>query len=151
MEWESWSTWQRICKFRGMPTMARKRKADATTSPVNTRAERLAVLAEVTSVAGVPGPGCWLIVEYQPTSLFSLKTSLATSSVGKTLLVPTPYSIKMAFVDAAFRAGLSDDECVDFLRSLVSVDVRIAPPESACVTHTFVKIRQEPKNVDPLH
>jgi hypothetical protein len=57
----------------------------------------------------------------------------------------------MAFVDAAFRTGLSDDECAEFLRSLVGVDVRIASPEAACVTHTFVKIRQEPKNVDPLH
>jgi hypothetical protein len=131
--------------------MARKRKSEAAASQADTRVERLAVLAQAIPVAGVLGPGHWLIVEYQPTALFSLKTSLATSSVGKTLLVPTPYSIKMAFVDSAFRAGLSDDECANFLRSLVSVEVRIALPESACVTHTFVKIRQEPKNVDPGH
>lgn len=68
--------------------MARKRKADALTSQEVTRSERLAVLAEATLVANVPGPGHWLVIAYQPTSLFSLKTSLATSSVGKTLLVP---------------------------------------------------------------
>jgi hypothetical protein len=130
--------------------MAHKRKADAITSQEVTRPERLAVLAEATRVANVPGPGHWLVIVYQPTSLFSLKTSLATSSVGKTLLVPTPYSIKMAFVDAAFRSGLSTDECAKFLVSLVNVDIRIGPPESACVTHTFVKIRQESRDANPL-
>src|SRR5439155_12526218 len=64
------------------------------------------------------------------------------SSVGKTLLVPTPYSIKMAFVDAAFRSGLGDKECEDLLESLIDVDLRVAPPHVACVTHTFLKVRQ---------
>lgn len=131
--------------------MARKRKSESRPSNEDLSAARLVALAENTSVADIPGPGRWLIAVYQPTALFSLKVSLATSSVGKTLVVPTPYSIKMAFVDAAFRTGLSDSECVDFLRMLVGVDVRIAPPEGACVTHTFVKVRQEPKNPNPQH
>jgi hypothetical protein len=102
-------------------------------------------------IAGVPGPSRWLIVEYAPTALFSLKSSLATSSVGKTLLLPTPYSIKMALVDAAFRARLSDDDSAALLRKLAPMEVRVAPPASACVTHTFVKVRQEPKTPNPLH
>jgi hypothetical protein len=130
--------------------MARKKKPDVKGPKENKRAARLAVLAQPTAVAGVPGPGHWLIAEYQPTALFSLKISVATSSVGKTLVVPTPYSIKMAFVDAAFRAHLPDTECEAFLRSLVGVEIRVKPPEAACVTHTFVKVRQEPKNPDPL-
>jgi hypothetical protein len=130
--------------------MARKRKVAAIASQKVARSERLAVLAEEKPVADVPGPGHWLVIGYEPTSLFSLKTSLATSSVGKTLLVPTPYSIKMAFVDAAFRTGLSTDECAKFLISLVGVETRIGPPDSACVTHTFVKIRQESRDSDPL-
>jgi len=130
--------------------MARKKKLESAVSQQDLRAQRLAALAEVTPIAGVPGPGRWLVVGYQPTALFSLKMSQATSSVGKTLVVPTPYSIKMAFVDAAFRAGLSDAECGEFLRSLVGVEVRIAPPEAACVTHTFVKVRQESRDADPL-
>ncbi|HEU4686186.1 MAG TPA: hypothetical protein VFS39_16885 [Nitrospira sp.] len=129
--------------------MARKRP-DASAPAQDGRAIRLAALARLDSIAGVPGPGRWLITEYEPTALFSLKISLATSSVGKTLVVPTPYSIKMAFVDAAFRAGLSAEEAGEFLRSLVNVDVRMAPPLAACVTHTFVKIRQESRGGDPL-
>lgn len=130
--------------------MARKKKTDTATTTQEISVERLAVLAEGTSVAGVPGPGRWLVVQYQPTALFSLKMSQATSSVGKTLVIPTPYSIKMAFVDAGFRAGLSDTECDEFLRSLVPVAVRLAPPQTACVTHTFVKVRQESRDADPL-
>src|SRR3972149_6387150 len=72
------------------------------------------------SLSPTPAParGPWLIAEYAPTALFSLKASFATSSVGRTLVVATPYAVKMAFVDAAFRAGLADPDCADFLRSL---------------------------------
>lgn len=131
--------------------MPRKKKPDVRAPGEDRRADRLALLAQPGPIAGVTGPGCWLVAEYQPTALFSLKISQATSSVGKTLVVPTPYSIKMALVDAAFRARLTDRECADLLQSLVSVEVRVRPPEAACVTHTFVKVRQEPKKLDPLH
>lgn len=130
--------------------MARKRKADMEKPTADMRDARLATLSQAAAIAGVPGPGRWLLCEYEPTALFSLKTSLATSSVGKTLVVPTPYSIKMAFVDAAFRAGFPDHECAQFFRALVEIEVRIRPAAAACVTHTFVKIRQEPKTPDPL-
>lgn len=130
--------------------MSRKRKPDADSAAQDVHAKHLVTLSGPASVAGIPGPGRWLVIEYQPTALFSLKLSLATSSVGKTLVVPTPYSIKMAFVDAGFRAGLSDADCHDLLRSLVGVDVRIAPPGAACITHTFLKVRQEPKMANPL-
>jgi hypothetical protein len=114
-------------------------------------AERAEVLnTETVEVAGAPGPGRWLVCRYAPTALFGLKMSQATSSVGKTLLVPTMYALKMALVDAGFRMGLPDDRCASVLRYLVPVDVRVAPPARAVVTHTFVKIRQEPKKPDPL-
>jgi hypothetical protein len=101
-------------------------------------------------IEGVPGWGRWLVIEYKPTSLFSLKTSQATSSVGVSLVIPTPYAIKMAFVDAAFRAGVLEDDCRRFLESFVRVDVRIAPARSAVVTNTFLKVRQESREGDPL-
>lgn len=110
------------------------------------RAEALTTEADV---AGIPGPGRWLLADFAPVSLFSLKTSQATSSVGRTLVVPTPYAIKMACVDAAFRAGWPDADCADFLERLVGVEVRIRPPGAAVVTHTIVKIRQEPKRPNP--
>ena len=106
--------------------------------------------AESMELAAVPGLGRWLIAAYRPTALFSLKISLATSSVGKSLVVPTPYSIKMALVDAGFRVGWPDADCAAFLRSLVGVEVRVAPPKAACVTHTFVRVRQESRDADPL-
>lgn len=130
--------------------MARKKKSDVCEDARAKHPEWVAMLDEGMPIAGVPGPGRWLVAEYVPTALFSLKISLATSSVGKSLVVPTPYSVKMSFVDAAFKAGLPNAECVEFLRSLVGVDMRISPPEAACVTHTFVKVRQEPKEPKPL-
>jgi hypothetical protein len=102
---------------------------------------RAELLAEVN---GVKGPGRWLVFSYQPTGLFALKSSTATSSVGKSLLVPTPYSIKMAFIDAAFRIGWSGD-LETLVQDFVFVSVRIGVPEYACVTHSISKIRQEPK------
>lgn len=93
----------------------------------------------------------WLVGRFAPCGLFALKVSSATSSVGRTLLIPTPYAIKMALVDAAFRAGWPDGACAELLRTLVGVSVRIAPPMRAVVSHTFLKIRQEPKHADPEH
>jgi hypothetical protein len=108
-------------------------------------AEWIARLEDPGPIAGIAGPGRWFGFEYAPVSLFSLKASFATSSVGRSLVVPTPYAIKMAFVDASFRAGLPDRECAGLLDALVGVDVRSRPPKLAVVTHTFVRIRQEPK------
>jgi hypothetical protein len=93
-------------------------------------------------------PGAWLVARYAPVSLFALKASYATSSVGTTLVTPTPYAVKMALVDAAFRAGRADAECAQLLSALREVEVRLAPPD-AVVTHTFAKIRQEPKEQKP--
>jgi hypothetical protein len=99
-------------------------------------------------VAGVPGPGRWLIIDYEPTSLFSLKMSSATSSVGRSLLTPTPYAAKMAFVDAAFRTGRGET-AADLIRALAVCEVRMGVPSRAALTHTIIKIRQEPKKPIP--
>ena len=42
----------------------------------------------------------WLEIIYKPTSLFSLKLSSSTNSAGKTLPCPSPYSVKMALLNA---------------------------------------------------
>ncbi|MFZ5646392.1 MAG: hypothetical protein ACOY30_02110, partial [Bacillota bacterium] len=91
----------------------------------------------------------WLILEYQPTTLFSLRMTHATSSGGKTLLVPTPYAFKVAMVDAAIRA-----ESINLGRQVFEwikdKAVLFSPPERAVVTNTFVKIlrKTEIKNLD---
>jgi hypothetical protein len=100
------------------------------------------------SVAGVAGPGRWLIIDYEPTSLFSLKMSSATSSVGRSLLTPTPYAAKMAFVDAAFCTGRGDT-AADLISALAVCEVRMGVPARAALTHTIIKVRQEPKKAIP--
>ncbi|MGD0369622.1 MAG: hypothetical protein ABSA94_19390 [Acidobacteriaceae bacterium] len=97
------------------------------------------------SIPVTPKPERWLVFTYEPTALFSLKMSRATSSVGRTILVPTPYAAKMAFVDAAFKVGWRGDVST-LVTTLASVDLRIGVPEKAVVTHTIIKIRQEPKD-----
>ena len=88
----------------------------------------------------------WLVFAYCPTALFSLKTSRATSTVGKSLLIPTPYAVKMAFVDAALRHGLTHGLTSDsegLVRMLAEAQVRIGVPNHACVTGTIQRVRQE--------
>ncbi len=82
----------------------------------------------------------WTLARYRPTGLFSLKSSAATSSGAKTLLVPTMYSVKMALIDAAFRSGIDGVEIFELLKPLT---VRFRPPQHAAVTHGFIKVRRE--------
>jgi hypothetical protein len=87
----------------------------------------------------------WLVFRYSPVGLFSLKMSRATSTAGKTLLVPTPYAIKLAFVDVALRHGLTDlPEWL--IRGLAEATVSIGVPQHACVTGTIQSVRQETRD-----
>ncbi len=62
-------------------------------------------------------------------------------------MVPTPYSVKMALLDAGLSTGLIPNEsgADGFVRAMRGAEVRIGPPDRAVATHTIVKIRQEPK------
>ena len=88
----------------------------------------------------------WLLLHYLPTTLFSLKSCVATSSVGRSLIVPTPYAVKMAFVDSAFRYGLPTEICEGLVEKLAEVEVRIKPAGNSIVNQTIQKIRQEERN-----
>ncbi len=92
----------------------------------------------------------WLVLEYRSTSLFSLKISTATNKGGKTLFIPTPYSIKLAFVDAAFRIG-GEKFARDIFGDIKGSDVRFSPPDRLYVLNTFIKILDESrdKNSEP--
>jgi len=81
----------------------------------------------------------WLIAEYQSTALFSLKPAWATSSGGKSLLIPTPYAVKMALLDAACRtAGVAvAKEAWPWLRDLT---VALKLPKRVVVTNLFTRI-----------
>jgi len=83
----------------------------------------------------------WLIAEYRPVALFSLKSSLATSTGAKTLLVPTPFAVRTALLDAAIRTrGLTSGEAV--FAWLKSLDIALLPPERVVVTNLFVKVQK---------
>lgn len=88
------------------------------------------------------GRSRWLLLQYRPSALFSLRMSQATSSGGKTLLVPTPYAFKMALVDVGFRLyGLGGGRSV--FEEIKGREVRFRPPAEAVVTQTFVKLLRQ--------
>jgi hypothetical protein len=80
----------------------------------------------------------WVVARYLPVAPFSLKPAVATSSGGKTLLVMTPYAIKMALLDVAIRImGLAEGErAFPLLRDL---SVQLAPPGQIVVLKSFSK------------
>lgn len=81
----------------------------------------------------------WLIAEYEAVTLFSLKLSVATSSGGKTLLVPTPYALKMALLDSACRTlGVSVAESL--WEQIRGLQVAIRPAPKVVVTNLFQRI-----------
>lgn len=84
--------------------------------------------------------GCmWLIAEYQPTTFFSLRPASATSSGGRTLLIPTPFAIRMALLDAAIRTqGLSKGK--QFFSLIKQIRIAIQPANAIIVNKTFTKI-----------
>ncbi len=90
----------------------------------------------------------WLVATYEPTALFSLKDSQATSAAGKSLLVPSPYAVKTALVDVAvnWQGVAFAQEVFGWLHGL---QVRSSPPQWACVTNTFVKVQRPPKAAEP--
>ncbi len=89
----------------------------------------------------------WLIAEYRPTSLFSLKPSWATSSGGKSLLLPTPYAVKMALLDVACRSdGVTEAEAA--WPMIAALRMALKGPERVVVSNTFTKILK-PRRGEP--
>ena len=81
----------------------------------------------------------WIIAEYEAASLFSLKLSSATTSGGKSLLIPTPYAIKMALLDVACRIwGVN----IAQQRWPIIRDFKIAirPSPTALVSNVFQRV-----------
>lgn len=81
---------------------------------------------------------------YKPTNLFSLKESNSTNSGAKSLLLPSPYSIKMALFNQAIT--IDGEEQFDNKKSKELAYVRDAKIEycisgSFCVNNCFVTIQ----------
>lgn len=87
----------------------------------------------------------WITAHYQPVSFFSLRPANATTSGGKTLLVPTPFAIKMALLATAIQSrGIAEGERLfPFLKDL---QLYLEPPQELIVIKSFSKIRREFQN-----
>lgn len=87
----------------------------------------------------------WIEAIYEPTTLFSLKPSWATSSGAKSLLLPTPYAVKMALLDVAARVdGLAQARAAwPWLRNL---GLAVGLPDQIVVTNLFTKILKQRRN-----
>lgn len=81
----------------------------------------------------------WLMAEYEASALFTLKPATATASGGKTLLVPTPFAIKMALLDAACRleGRAIAEKAWQWLGGLT---VALRPAPAVVVNNTFTKV-----------
>ena len=83
----------------------------------------------------------WVIAEYQPTTLFSLRPATATSSGGKSLIAPTPFAIKMALLDVAIRTqGL--EQARQIFAPLRDLRIGLRLPDQIVVNSTFTKIQR---------
>lgn len=87
---------------------------------------------------------------YKPTALFSLRDSNSTSSGAKSLFLPSPYAIKMAFLSQAISLGgenfYENKKHFDIVRdTTISYNIK----GNFCVNNCFVKIQKQRDN-DPF-
>lgn len=98
-----------------------------------------------------PAANTWLVARYAPVSVFSLRSTYATSKGGKTLLVPTPYAVKMAVIDACFRTqprGEAEAAARRVFDLIKAQPVRIRPPAECVVQNTFMRVLQPERTSD---
>lgn len=87
---------------------------------------------------------------YKPTALFSLRDSDSTNSGAKSLFLPSPYAIKMAFLSQAISLGRVDFENNPQLFAIIR-DLKIfyRIKGNFCVNNCFIKIQKQRDN-DPF-
>lgn len=83
-------------------------------------------------------------VIYQPTNLFSLKESNSTNSGAKSLLIPSPYSIKMALFNQAITINgkeVFEEKKSKELAFIKDAQITYCVSGSFCVNNCFVTIQ----------
>lgn len=80
----------------------------------------------------------WYEATYQQVALFSLRQSLSTSSGGKTLLVPTPFALKMGLLDVAIRT-LGKEGAVLLFPAIRDLHIALILPEQLVVINSFLR------------
>lgn len=81
----------------------------------------------------------WVVLDYEPVAIFGLRPSNTTSSGGKSLLVPTPYAIKMALIDRALR-HLGQEQGRMLFPYIRDCRVFVQAPQAVAVTRSFQKV-----------
>lgn len=77
-------------------------------------------------------------------ALFSLKDSNSTSSGAKSLFLPSPYSIKMAFISQAMSlGGVNFNKDKNLFAAIRDVEISYNINGSYCVNNCFVKIQKK--------
>lgn len=89
-------------------------------------------------------------VIYRPTTLFSLKDSNATSSGAKSLLIPSPYSIKMAIINKAISFdGIDFNKEKELFGHIRDAKISYCIQGDYCVNKCCIKIQKKRDN-DPF-
>jgi hypothetical protein len=83
---------------------------------------------------------------YRPTALFSLRDSNSTSSGAKSLLLPSPYAIKMAFISQAISFGGEDFREQERFEIIRDAKISYHIQGDFCVNNCFVKIQKQRDN-----
>jgi hypothetical protein len=83
----------------------------------------------------------WTIAYYEPTGLFSLRSALSTASGAQSLLVPTPFAIKMALLDVAIHL-YGVEQGAAWWTDIRDLAVAFALPDALVVNKTFIKIQR---------
>jgi len=87
---------------------------------------------------------------YKPTALFSLRDSNSTSSGAKSLFLPSPYAIKMAFISQAISLGGENfNENIKHFDIIRDADISYNIKGNFCVNNCFVKVQKQRDN-DPF-
>lgn len=81
----------------------------------------------------------WIGAEYEPITAFGLRPSNTTSSGGKSLLVPTPYAVKMALLDRLIRFD-GESAGREAFPAIRDVTIFARAPQYVAVNRTFQKV-----------
>lgn len=83
----------------------------------------------------------WLIINYKPINLFSLKDSRATSMGGKSLISVSPYAVKMAIISNYIQLYSVEDleDNFDWIKGLA---IKTKLPKDIVVNNCFLRIQK---------
>ena len=88
----------------------------------------------------------WNIATYEAVSMISLKVATATSTGGKSMLLPTPYAYKMALLNVIIH-DLGLDAAKNLWPTLRDAQLAIYGPERIVTNNTFTKILKPNRNM----